>query len=409
MGIAHGTRYSREIGERAVRLRCGHQGKARTFVTAATAAVVLAVPAPAPAATKTVQMGLPPSAQKPFDRLRSDVSAFFPSTVKVRVGSAVRFVPSQPRTLGPPRSLLGPRRPNVGFHTVDLPAKGGGPLPLVVSTGVKVVATDAAGSQFWFRGFDLSRLNPTLRVGALGKTVRYDGSKRRISGLAPANKRKPVTIRFTKAGTYTYYCNIHAGMKGTVRVLPKGRRVPTPAADRKAVNAQVREALRTAKALVSRRVARNVMSVGRAGAGGVDRYAFSPASLKVPTGRTVKFAMPVGSREAHTATTGPGNPRDESSYLGKLARSIESPNVNPIAVFPSEPPTLGAVGLTPRLHGNGFWNSGVMDAFAPSPLPADNSLTFRRAGTYRFYCLIDPYMRATVEVIPRRRAAGLQR
>ena len=42
------------------------------------------------------------------------------------------------------------------------------------------------------------------------------------SGLPLGEKLKPVTVTFKKTGRFTYFCNIHAGMKGTVTVKAKG-------------------------------------------------------------------------------------------------------------------------------------------------------------------------------------------
>jgi plastocyanin len=66
-------------------------------------------------------------------------------------------------------------------------------------------------------------------------------------------------------------------------------------------------------------------------------------------------------------------------------------------VYPSDPPgTLAA--LSPTLHGNGFWNSGVLDTAKATPLPTSNAVTFTTPGTYNFYCLIHPFMHGTVVV-----------
>ncbi len=397
MNMVGNARYPREIRERAMRM-------GRELVAATTAIVLVVAPNSAAAATKRVGMGLPSGVQKKFDSLKSDVDAFFPATVSVHVGSTVRFVPDRPRAPGASRSLL--RQPNaiVGYHTVDFPARGRGPLAFVTPVGEKADQRDAAGARFWFRGFDVFGANPKLLTRTFGTTLRYDGSKRLTSGLPEIGVSRPVTVRFARAGTYTYFCNIHPGMKGIVRVLPKGRPVPSVAADRKTVSAQVKAALRTAKSLVHSRVARRVknkklrINIGQAGAGGVERFAFARASFTVPRGTTVKFAMPAASRETHTAATGPGNPSQDDSYLGKLAKSFESTSADPVAAFPSDAPTLGPVGLTPKLHGNGFWNTGVLDAFGPSLPPADQSVRFSKAGTYRFYCLIHPFMRTTITV-----------
>jgi plastocyanin len=107
--------------------------------------------------------------------------------------------------------------------------------------------------------------------------------------------------------------------------------------------------------------------------------------------------MSKGSYEAHTATFGPGTPGAEpQSYLGQIAASFEgAPVLDPRGVYPSDvtPQTL-----TPALHGNGFWNSGVLDKASGTPLPDSASVTFGAAGTYTYYCMIHPFMRGTVTV-----------
>ena len=50
------------------------------------------------------------------------------------------------------------------------------------------------------------------------------------------------------------------------------------------------------------------------------------------------------------------------------------------------------------MHGNGFWNSGVLDADSATPLPESSSVKFDTPGTYKYYCLIHPFMVGTVTV-----------
>jgi plastocyanin len=120
----------------------------------------------------------------------------------------------------------------------------------------------------------------------------------------------------------------------------------------------------------------------------------------VKVGTTVTFTMPTGSSEAHTATTGPGDPESEpDSYIGQLAAAFEGAPVIPgAAAYPSDLPGQTAAQLTPSLHGNGFWNTGTLDQDENSPPPAANQVTFAQAGSYTFYCLIHPFMKATVTV-----------
>ena len=68
----------------------------------AAAVGVLAVPAAASAATKTVDMGTPISSQKAFQKDFADVNDFFPHGTTIHVGDSIKFVPT-------------------GFHTRRLP------------------------------------------------------------------------------------------------------------------------------------------------------------------------------------------------------------------------------------------------------------------------------------------------
>jgi len=205
-------------------------------------------------------------------------------------------------------------------------------------------------------------------------------------------------VRFTRAGTFRYFCDVHFGMTGIVRVVRGVRRVPSARQDRAAVRAQVAAALRTARALPrNARPPANTVDVGLQGRGNVSFFDFVPKQLTVPVGTTVRFRMPARS-EVHTATTGPGDPENQpTSYLGAIAKSFESPAFDPRGVYPSDPPPAIAA-LTPTFHGNGFWNSGALDQDPTSPLPAQNAVTFTAAGMYQFFCMIHPFMHATVTV-----------
>ncbi len=345
------------------------------------ALAVLAVPASAGAATKTVDMGTPPSVGKKLQNLGSDADAFFPRTTTIHAGDRVKFAP-------------------VGFHSVQFPKKGAKPLALV-SPGTPVSgANDAAGAPFWFNGQPQLGFAPALLKSGFGKSFSYTGAKNVSSGLPLSNRPKAMTVRFPKAGSFTYYCNVHAGMKGKVRVLGASRSVPSAAADKATVKRQIAAALKAAKPLPATKAPANSVVVGPQGKGGVAYFGFAPAKLTVPVGTAVTFQMAPGSYEDHTVSFGPANFKDErdtTTYLNKLAASFNSPAFDPAATYPSDPPGTVAT-LTPALHGNGFWNAGVMDQSSATPLPPSGKVTFGQAGTYDYYCLIHPFMHGQVIV-----------
>lgn len=351
----------------------------RFRATLVAALSVLVVPASAGAATKTVDMGTPPSAGKALQKLGSDADAFFPSIATVHVGDSVKFLP-------------------VGFHTVQLPKTGGKPLGLFAPGAPVSGSNDAAGNPFWFNSLPQPGLNPVFLKSGFGKTFTYTGAKQVTSGLPLARKPKAMTVKFTKAGTYTYYCNVHLGMKGKVRVVGKSKRVPSTAADKATVKKQIAAVLKAAKPLPATKAPANTVIMGPQGKGGAAYFGFAPSRLTVPAGTSVTFRMPTGSYEDHTATFGPGDPEKQpGSYLGKLSASLQSPASDPAATYPSEPPGSVAT-LTPALHGNGFWNTGILDASSATPLPATGKVTFGQAGTYDFYCMIHPFMHGKITV-----------
>jgi plastocyanin len=343
---------------------------------AATAAAVFLVPAAAQAKTKEMYVGPPPATAKKLGEA-STANAFFPSTLTVNVGDSVSFVPA-------------------GFHTINLPKKGDGPLSLIVPTGQKVAGSvDAAGAAFWFNGQDGLSLNPAFATSAYGKKFSYTGAKQVESGLPAGNKPKPMTVKFTKAGTYKVYCDLHPGMAARVTVAKKGATIPTSKQDAATVKKQAAAAVKAAKGLESTNPGANTVNLGMAAKGGVEYLGMVPSALTVAKGTTVKFQMSKGTYEAHTATFGPGNIEDPKSYLGAIAASFESPAIDPRGAYPSD---VTPVSLSPTTRGNGFWNSGVLDVVKASPLPDSSSVKFDTPGTYTYYCLIHPFMRGTVTV-----------
>ncbi|HEX7300649.1 MAG TPA: hypothetical protein VF257_16745 [Solirubrobacteraceae bacterium] len=326
-------------------------------------------------------MGTPPSAGKSFEKRFVDVNAFFPSTTTIHRGDSVRFLP-------------------VGFHTLDLPATGGQPIPLITPQGSQVVtgAVDAAGAPFWFNNQPLLSFNlPALAPAGFGKTFTYTGARGVESGLPLINKPKPVTVKFAKTGTFTYFCDVHPGMKATVRVLGKTKHVPSARAHARSIRHQIALDLVRSKNLSKAKPPANTVNVGVAGKGGTEYFGMVPAKSTVPVGTTLTFRMSPGTYETHTATFGPGDINKPSSYIGKIAASFEGPVISPLAIYPSDPPGTVA-SLSPTLHGNGFWNSGAMDQVAASPPPAANQVTFSTPGTYTFHCLIHTFMKGTVVV-----------
>jgi plastocyanin len=360
--------------------------RTRTVLVAGVASLAVAIPATADAKTKTVTMGPKPSQQKTLGATVNnpktdfvDVNDFFPHGVTVHVGDKVKFK-------------------DFGFHTVDMPAKGEGVLGLVAPTGTNVSgANDALGHPFWFNGQPNFGFNKALLVSKFGKRVRYSGKKRAASGL-PQGPPNTFTVKFTKAGKYRYFCDIHPHMSGTVRVRPKSKSIPSAKADRRRSKKQFKRALKIAKRIRHTEAPANTVDVGAHGSHSVEYYQMFPKTLTVPVHTLVNFRMMSGSTEDHSATFGP------AAYLQPIAGPFANPAppdfaLDPRGVYQSEAPGTTA-SLSPALHGNGFWNSGVMDQDSATPLPTNNSVEFDTPGTYVFECLIHTNMKGTIKVVP---------
>ena len=189
-------------------------------------------------------------------------------------------------------------------------------------------------------------------------------------------------------------------MKGTVRVVAKSHRVPSAKADAKALKAQVASALKTAKALAKTTVAPGNVSLGASGQGRRGVLRDVPGDADGPGGDDAEV-LDVGQvlRGPHGDVRS-RRPRDQpTSYLGDLVSALRK---RPGVTLPGGVSERSAAGrsasLSPTLHGNGFWNSGAARRSTATPLPNSNAVKFTAPGTYKFYCLIHPFMKGTVIV-----------
>ena len=344
------------------------------FVTALFAVAAVALPASASAALKTVYAGPPPSARPALQQYGADVNNFFRHRVTIHEGDTVEWSVQ-------------------GFHTIDIPPVGQGDLPLILPGPIVTGVNDAAGNPFWFNGKVPSiNLNPALFGPSGGSS--YNGTARVDSGL-PLGPPAGFKVTFTKAGTYTYFCDVHAGMQGTIVVREPRQPIPSAAQDARALNRQVNRAVRIAKRLSQTVVTGNNVDLGSAGPQGVEVFAMFPSSLTVHRGTVVRFSMTPLSREVHTAAFGP------QDYLNLLSNSVGGPPPwDQQAVYPSDRATVNPIPLTPTTHGNGFGNTGFMDSDATTPLPTSGQIKFNAPGTYHYQCLIHPFMTGTITVTP---------
>jgi plastocyanin len=302
-------------------------------------------------------------------------NAFYPKRIAVRAGDKVNFK-------------------IVGFHNVLFAPKGTEAPQLFVPHPEMAVsgAKDAAGADMWFNGQPQIVPNPGVIAPAGRKVI--DGSEIVGSGLAVEGAPKPFKVRFPKRGTYTFLCSVHPGMKMKVAVKGKNARVPKARQDARRMRKQANVASRLAKRLMDGDgvPSGNVVRAGN-DRQGIATIGFFPATKTVKVGEPVSFEMSRGSTEIHNVALGP------QDYIGGLAQRFLGPQgLDAMTVYPSDVPGTPLLydGLN---HGNGYLNTGILDAETGSPQPDKASITFAKPGTYTYYCVVHgAEMKGTIRV-----------
>jgi plastocyanin len=252
-------------------------------------------------------------------------------------------------------------------------------------------ATDAAGAPMWFEGQPKIGLNPAIG-GASGKTI--DGTKTVTSGVLGLGPVRTWKVRFPKAGTYRLVSAFHHGVKLTVVVRKRGASVPSVKRDRQAIAKQVKAAAKLAKRLAAAQgPAGNVVQAGSDDKG-VATIGFFPAAKTIKAGESVTFAMSKRSIEFHNVAFGP------EDYIGEQIKTFfgEDGTLNPFVTYRSDRPGT-PIAFDGANHGNGFVATGIIDANPASDFPAQETVTFTKAGTYTYYCVVHgPDMKGTITV-----------
>jgi plastocyanin len=179
--------------------------------------------------------------------------------------------------------------------------------------------------------------------------------------------------------------------------------VPSPAADAKGATAQLAAAVKRVKALAAAAPPPgDVVTAGPDAPTGELLYRFTPARKTVAVGQPVTLKMGDGTREMHTFTFFTDEKATKTLARNSLAplpgSSKTGPpvmGVDPLAGLRSEPAgtALTDDGAT---HGNGFVNTGLLDTDPHSAWPDRDTITFTKAGTYTYVCLLHPEMRGEI-------------
>jgi len=315
----------------------------------------------------------------------SDALAFFPRAVTIHAGDTVTWQ-------------------FAGFHTVTF-AGPHHPYPFITPAGRQPVAKDAAGAPFWWAGKAPQLVISPLTLAPQGSGTISSPSDVRSSGLvriltaAPNQPPAPFSLTFTQPGVYHYQCAVHPGMRGVVIVVPSSQGAPSTASEAAAMKQRLAAVIAEQQRLAATKPSKPLRVLVGAGsnATGAEITAFFPSRLSVHVGDTVTFVNH-DQTDIHTVTFGP------EKVTGAIEKDFAAPHgrrvlISPLGGLPSEPP--GApVQYDGRNHGNGYLNSGTLQPQgAPAAAgPKSFAVTFTKAGTYHYECVVHQNMDGTIVV-----------
>ncbi len=212
--------------------------------------------------------------------------------------------------------------------------------------------------------------DPAALAKAGGSTV--DGTTFVSSGIVlPAPGQDTVTYTFPNAGTYAFHCLIHPGMDGTVTVNAAGAPYPQ---DQAAITAAAQSA-ESADLAKGHQLEAGFKPTSTTNADGSKTWHLA-AGVGVPHVTILRFissklSIHVGDTVEWTNADGSGEPHSVS-----------------FGTEPSDPAAAqGPAGGKTYAGGSGFVSSGLF--LGPGlPGPKTYSLTFTKAGTYKYFCVL---------------------
>jgi len=251
------------------------------------------------------------------------------------------------------------------------------------------------------------------KVGDFTGTETYYNS----GWLAPNDSFSMKLSSTLKPGDYTYMCLLHReGMVGKLTVVAKGTDVPSASeqtATGKSENAATAAKLKpAADALATGTVpGLDVVPKGPnnavAGSGALDVQdafvsEFGPKDVSIATGGSVTWTVVGGHTISFNAPEDAKQVRVNGTHLnekavapaGEPGQAPPDPNAPPPDPnAPPKPPTITDGGA---FDGTGFRSTGII--FSDPSALAGYKLTFTKAGTYAYKCLIHDNMEGTVKV-----------
>lgn len=271
----------------------------------------------------------------------------------------------------------------VGGGETDIAINSFGPKQATVPVGTTVEFDWGTYAEPHTVTFGIPAGDPTVPTdGVLDGPVEYDGTGFISSGLVGGPFGAGIlSVTFTEAGTFQYFCVIHPPMVATITVVEDEDDADTPAEIAAASTAEFSAQMTEVKALAAQLAAKPVAVANKPNGGKeytvavgldtedatVNRY--FPKAISITTLDTIKWENLTPT--PHSITFGqlpPGDPFEE----------------------PVQVPANNTFNGTGAVH-SGMLGDGM-------PLGTTFSLSFSQAGTYQYYCLLHAFLDQTGSV-----------
>ncbi len=287
-----------------------------------------------------------------------DVLAFAPQTIRVHRGDSITWK----------------FNPVHDVHFVDKP------LDFVVTLDIDGQKVPGMNSAIAFPNAQSGdAVKPGLNTGVLGN---------------PGGPIEFTAVMDLAPGTYTYLCDIHAGMVGQITVVEDTVDIPTPSDVDKQGQKELSDIVSKADSTYitnedagQSAVKDNTLAVSAgfsAGAGSVNR--FFPSVGVIQEGQSVNWTVPAGL-EPHTINF--SLPADGS--IPEALVVVIDKKGTPFVTF-------GKTLVPTAKTGDSFTGADLGSGFL---LPTQSfALKFPKAGVYKYFCAVHPGQVGTIVVLP---------
>lgn len=236
------------------------------------------------------------------------------------------------------------------------------------------------------------QINPAVAFPSIENGAAYTGGEVG-SGLPGAEGTPPFSLVMdVEPGSYSYFCDVHPGMLGTITVVEADVAIPSPIEAAMQGGQEIGDTIGAAMAAHAELSANTPMMnegdtlqvmAGSVGPGRATINLFYPFTAVARVGQTVTFTVPEGSNDPHTVSWPP--------LYGQEVVPVEQEGGPPILT--AGPSLIPSTENGAAIGADGVFNSGFL-------LPGQSfSISFSEPGAYPYVCSLHAGMQGTIVVV----------